>query len=286
MRYSFWTDRPRNVSRRDYERYQAFQFGAIATGGMAALSFVVAVLGLTLQTSQQLAELPALTVAEASDRRSGSSDAVKIEGFLVADTPLRMPDDPALEVVLGELTVTARGDRGSDETVREQLFAWNESARTVFLSDRSNRVAIGFDLNELPLEEDSSARGRVLHAGEARTSRPVEVEYGDRIFPLNRQQWEGVDSVFVDVTRRYLVHGETVTIVAAVEVSTPSNRLVDPLGDRLRVYRGTEAEILREGQQARVFAGFFAIAMAIASFLLGRVALLMYRDFVVISQQQ
>lgn len=52
--------------------------------------------------------------------------------------------------------------------------------------------------------------------------------YEEQIFPLNPTIWEGVDSVFVDVTRRFLVQGESVTIVAGIDRSHGHAQLVDP----------------------------------------------------------
>ena len=115
-----------------------------------------------------------------------------------------MPDDNTLQVIRGELLVAARGDRDSSERVRKELFRWERIANIVTLSDGNNTIPLAFNLEILPMTEDHTARARVLWAGKARLSPPLEVEYEERLFPLSPTIWEGVESVFVDVARRYL----------------------------------------------------------------------------------
>ncbi|MGK7910294.1 MAG: hypothetical protein AB4050_02260 [Synechococcus sp.] len=242
------------------------------------------VFGVTLQTSSELAALSGLSISEALAWEGGSNDPVKIEGFLLAESPYAMPDDESLRVIRGELLIAARSG-SSEERVREELFRWDRAADIVTLSDGNITIPLAFNLDVLPTVDDRSARARVLWVGETRRSRPLEVEYEEQIFPLTPAIWEGVESVFVDVTRRYLVQGELVTVVAGIDTSSGSAQLVDPLGDRLRVHWGNEADILRTNQQARRTMGMVAILMLVGSYLLYRKADEMYRQFEILSNQ-
>lgn len=285
VKYSFWTDRPRNVRRRDYDNYVGLRFATVILGGLGCCILVMFILGTTLQSSSELAAVPGLSLSEALDWDGSSSEPVKLEGFLLADRPFTMPDDDSLEVIRGELLVAARGDRDSAERVREELFRWERLAGRVTLSDGSTAIPLAFNLEILPTIEDRSARAKVLWAGDARRSQPLDVEYEDQIFPLTPTIWNGVESLFVDVTRRYLLQGESVTIVTGIDTSSDRPQLVDPLGNRLRVYRGSEADILRRNQQGRRTMGMVAILMLGGGYLLHRKANEMYRQFEILSNQ-
>ncbi|MEL7083333.1 MAG: hypothetical protein AAGM36_02430 [Cyanobacteria bacterium J06597_1] len=285
IRYSFWTDRPRNVRHRDYQNYLGLRFGTVVLGGIGLCILVMSVFGVTLKASSELAALPGLSISDALSWDGNSNNPVKIEGFLLASNPYTMPDDDSLQVIRGGLLVVARGDRDADERVREELFRWERAANHVTLSDGSSTIPLAFNLDILPLVEDRSARGRVLWAGDARRSQPLDVEYEAQIFPLTPTIWNGVESVFVDVTRRYLVQGEWVTIVAGLDTSSGQAQLVDPLGNRLQVYRGSEADILQTNQQARRSMGIVAILMLGGSYLLFRKAGEMYYQFEILSNQ-
>ena len=280
LRRHWFTDRPRNVSRRDYNRYQWRLFGAISTGMMALMMAIAAGFGLTLQTSRQLAGVEAMTVAAAMDYDGDRLPARKIEGFLVTDQPISMPDEASLQVLKGELQVVLEGDLSSDEVQRETLLEWRMTASPVYLTDGNQRLPLAFDLAALPLETDTQAKTDFTYGGTGRTSRPVEVIYGDQIFPLDRQTWDAVDVLRTEVTRRFLPQGQTVVIVAGLESQPAGNQLVDPLGDRLRIELGSEAEIRRSGQHMRWVFGILWIPLAIASYSLAKSAQAMYLDFI------
>jgi hypothetical protein len=89
----------------------------------------------------------------------------------------------------------------------------------------------------------------------------------------------------VDVERAVLSQGASAVVVAGLEVTPDGNQLVDPLGDRLQVNLGTEAEIREQGQRTRVMFFILAIPAGIASFFLGRSALAMRREFVWMSNE-
>ncbi|MEM8717069.1 MAG: hypothetical protein AAGE92_15070, partial [Cyanobacteria bacterium P01_G01_bin.4] len=176
IRYSFWTDRPRNVRHRDYQNYLGLRFGTVVLGGIGLCILVMSVFGVTLKASSELAALPGLSISDALAWDGNSNDPIKIEGFLLASNPYTMPDEDSLQVIRGELLVAARGDR-DEERVREELFRWEHTANNVTLSDGNTTIPLAFNLDTLPLVEDRSARARVLWAGEARRSQPLDVEY-------------------------------------------------------------------------------------------------------------
>ncbi|NJN49318.1 MAG: hypothetical protein HC805_05490 [Alkalinema sp. RL_2_19] len=190
-RYNFWNiDRPRNVSRRDYNHYQRLMMGTIVT---SFFSFGAAILAITGAASQLQGtdDLPVMSIAEAikygQEQAAGSrTDAVKLQGFLQATAPVTMPGTSDQRVIRGRILLKAEsGVR--DELMSETLFEWNESAPDVFFTDGTSRLPIAFDIGQIPMQTDRRTTARVRYAGEnARTSKPVAIEYGEQIYPLSQ----------------------------------------------------------------------------------------------------
>lgn len=293
MRYQWFRDIPRNVTRREYEQYQLRIFATIALGGMAALMAIGGISGLTLQTSRELAEIDAMSVEDAAAYGGDRIELLQLEGYLITDDPLVMPDDEAQKVIRGRVNLVARADTDSDaagsETPvrRETLFDWEETAASVFLSDGDYRIPLAFDLAVLPMEDASFGFSpRTVREGESsRVSRPVAIEYGDEVYSLPLEQWGEVDSVFKDFERETLPYGQSVVVVASLETTADGNRLIDPLGNRLQVLMGTGEEIHQEGQQARVMFLLLPIPFGIASFMLGKSAQQLRQGFIERSNQ-
>ncbi|MFG6104403.1 hypothetical protein D0962_34270 [Leptolyngbyaceae cyanobacterium CCMR0082] len=293
IRYQWFQDIPRNVTRREYEQYQLRNFATIALGGMAALMAIGGISGLTLQTSRKLAEIEAMSVEDAVAYGGDRIELIQLEGYLVTDDPLVMPDDEAQKVIRGRVNLVARADTDSDTTDpealvrRETLFEWEETAASVLLSDGDHRIPLAFDLAVLPMEDDSFGFSpRTVREGESsRVSRPVAIEYGDEVYPLPLEQWGEVDSVFKDFERETLPYGQSVVVVASLETTVDGNRLIDPLGNRLQVLMGTGEEIRREGQQARVMFLLLPIPLGFASFRLGKSARQLRQGFIERSNQ-
>ncbi|MEM7795970.1 MAG: hypothetical protein AAF579_16145 [Cyanobacteria bacterium P01_C01_bin.118] len=287
IRYQWFRDIPRNVTRREYEQYQLRTFGTVALGGIAALMAIGGLSGLTLQTSRELDEIKSMSVEEAVvyDGRDRIA-LLQLEGYLVTDTPLIMPDDDAQKMIRGRVKLLARADSDSTDSEtpvrRETLFEWEEAAENVFLSDGEQRIPLAFDLAVLPMEDDSFGFSpKTLREGESsRTSRPVAIEYADEVYPLPLEKWGDVDTVFKDFERETLPYGQSVVVVASLETTTDGNRLVDPLGNRLQVLMGTKEEIRKEGQQARVMFLLLPIPLGFASFMLGKSARQLRQEFV------
>ncbi|MGD1906893.1 MAG: hypothetical protein ACFB0C_12980 [Leptolyngbyaceae cyanobacterium] len=308
MKYSWFVDRPRNVPRQDYERYQLISFGAAGLGVLALGLLVGSISGLTLSTSRELAEIDGITVEEALAYAENPPDLVKIEGFLMAENPVTMPDD-AQPVIRGQLQVTARQSGSSDDEADESnadnsagnastaettdsagqitLLDWEETTESVSLSDGDLQIPLAFDSTTLPLVEDlGDVEPEQIREGDSsRTSRTVAVQYGDELLPLPQAYVVQRKTVIVDVERSVLPQGASVVVVAGLEVTPEGNQLVDPLGDRLQVNLGTEAEIQEQGQQTRTLFFILGIPAAIASGLLARSALAMRRMFVRLSNE-
>ena len=292
MRYQWFRDIPRNVTRREYEQYQLRNFGAIALGGMAAMMAFAALSGLTLKTSRDLAEIDEMSIEEAVAYEGDRIELIQLGGYLVADNPPVMPDDEAQKVIRGKVKLVARADVDSGDTDaepprRETLFEWEETAESVFLSDGERRIPLAFDLAILPMEDDSwNFSSRTIREGESsRTSRPVAIEYNEQLYPLPLETWGEIDSVFTDFERETLPHGQSAVVVASLETTSEGNQLIDPLGNRLQVLMGTEEEIRREGQQTRVMFLLLPIPLGFASFMLGKSARQLRQEFVERSNQ-
>jgi len=274
-----WRDLPRNVSRREYDRFQLICFGAIATGGMSLITLFVAITGLSLRTANELAEVPSLSIAEAQS--SEDVELVKLSGFLVADDPPIMPDDPALKVIRGVVELSARNEATKDdETVEEVLLSWSADADPVFLSDGEERIPFAVDITQFPLPEaepDFQAKPKVEYTeGSPRMSKPRAIAYADQEFPLDRAKWGESSSAFTDVKRQVLPHGQSVVVVAGLR----DRQIIDPLGDRLKIELGTESEIRENASRMRFILGFIWLPLAIASYFLARSANTLNQEFI------
>lgn len=287
MKYQWFQDVPRNVTRREYGGYQLRVFGAVILGMLSVTSAIASVFGLTLQTSQELAEVESLSVVDAIAFEGDRIDLVKLEGFLVTDSAPVMPDEETRNVIRGRLKLVARGgsDSGTEDSsgpLQETLWEWNASAAPVFLSDKNHQIPLAFELGILPMKDESLGRSpNIIRDGtSARTSRPVAIEYNNQRFPLKPEIWGGQDSVFTDLEREVLPYGASVVIVAGLESTPEGHQLVDPLGDRLQVWMGTETEIRKQGEKARMMAGLWSIPLGVGSFFLGRAAMRLRQEFV------
>jgi hypothetical protein len=306
MRYRWFVDRPRNVSRQDYDRYQLVLFGAVGLGVLTLGFLFSSIGGLTLSTSRDLAEIDGMTVEEALAYDGDSPDLVKVEGFLLAENPATMPDDEQ-QVIRGRLQVIARepgsgsgdgSDTGSgaenadaaDSAAVLQpvtLLEWEETTAPVWLSDGDRQIPLAFDSTALPLPDDAGDVGPeyVREGDSARTSRTVAVQYGKDLLPLPQDYIDQGETVIVDVERAVLPQGASAIVVAGLEVTPEGNQLVDPLGDRLQISLGTEAEIREQGQHMRVMFFILAIPAGIASGVLWRSAMAMRQEFVILSNE-
>ncbi|MEO1068438.1 MAG: hypothetical protein AAFW95_04875 [Cyanobacteria bacterium J06638_6] len=286
MRFQWFQDVPRNVTRREYDRLKLLDLCTFGLGALSVSMAIAALTGMTLQTSNDLAEIAGLSIEEAVNYSGDRIDLVKLEGFLVADDAPAMPDDEAQQVIRGQLTLIARGSSGSGsdesaEPLREVLWTWEDAAESVYLSDGDRRLPLAFDLVKLPMVDDEGdLSAEVVWAGEsARISQPVAVDYGSQRFPLASETWNDEDSVFVDLERQLLPHGESVVVVAGLESTPQGPQLIDPLGDRLQVLPGTEADIRRQGESTRRLFAVLWVPLAIASFFVGRSAWALRREF-------
>lgn len=132
MRWSWWKDAPRNVSENEYAKFEFLVLGAIASGGLAVISLVMGLTGQALKTSQELAQVESLSVQAASEATT-NRDLIKLEGYLVADNPPTLPDDPALQVIQGKIALTARnGPSAAEDTIQKVLFTWEAAVEQVF----------------------------------------------------------------------------------------------------------------------------------------------------------
>lgn len=246
--------------------------------------------GTSPQASETSAQTQTLSVAEAANYQGESIELVKLEGFLVSDNAVQMPDDDSLTVIRGELELTARKTSSSDDVLRETLFEWTGNAEPVFLSDGETQIPLAFDVVRLPLPEaevDRENEPEVEKTGNsARTRKPTAVTYSGMTFPLDPEQWGATsDAVIVDVSRSALPYGSSAIIVAGLKTTDAGNQLVDPLGDRLLVQLGTEADVRATAKRTRRMFAIIWIPFAIASFFLTRSARRYYQEMVEISNQ-
>ncbi|MGF1460531.1 MAG: hypothetical protein ACFBSG_16075 [Leptolyngbyaceae cyanobacterium] len=320
MRYRWFVDRPRNVSRQDYDRYQLVSFAAVGSGLFTLMLLFGAVSGVTQRNAQKLAEIDTMTVQEALAYEGEPLDLIKLEGFLVAEPPLTMPDDEARQVVRGQLQIIARnpGSSGeetdasapsengdnSDSAISPQesststptttaippsitLWEWEERAETVFLSDGDRQIPLAFDLAVLPVDAEAGDIDPeyVREGDSARTSRAVAIQYGDEVLPLPPEYLEQRSTVPIDVERALLPQGASAIIVAGLDTAAAGNQLVDPLGDRLMINLGTEAELQEQGQFLQRLYFILMIPAGVVCVVLGRIAWSTRQEFVRISNE-
>ena len=283
-RYNFWSEIPRNVTRREYDKYQLIVMGTIATTAFSVITGFIAISGFN-NRFRGTEDIPIMTVAEAVNyQNEQKTDVVKLQGFLVAEDKLTMPDDKDLKIIRGRILLKAEARKG-ENLVEQNLFEWEENATQVFLSDGQQRVPVAFDLAKIPMKTDTMARARVRTAGESsRTSKPVAVEYADKIYPL-RDDLKQESYVSSRLTREFFPDGQSVVVFAAVESTSNGTQLVDPLGERLKVISGTETEITQTDGNMRVVNGFLSIALGICAYFLKKRQEVRWQEFVQRSNQ-
>lgn len=287
MRRSFWTNRPRHVSKREYNRYSFMVFGTVVTGGLGAMFLISSVLGITTWQADKLAKLPEMSISEALKYKGEPTPPFKISGFLLASDPIAMPDEPELKVLKGELQVSAEFS-GSEVVADEVLYEWRDQVDSVMLSENNtlqtstHTISVNSDLAQLPVERDFNARAQLQYDGPSRTARPIAIEYQDQTFPLADLLTTG--SVRPRVLRKYIPNGAKVTLIASVGSGAVST-LVAPRGQKLQILRGSEAEIRKTGASQRLMFGLTSFVLLGGSYLLGNMAVRMRHSFVVRSNQ-
>lgn len=287
MRRSFWTDRPRHVTRLEYNRYSAMMVGTVASGGLGAMLLINSVLGMTTWQGNELAELPEISISEALNHQGDRTSPLKISGYLLASNPLSMPDEPELKVIKGELQISAKF-RDTEETTHEVLYEWQEQVDGVMLS-QDNRlqsstqtISVDVDWAQLPLRTDRRARAKLQYDGSSRTARPIAIEYQDQTFPL--ADLPATRTVTPRVLRQYFPSGDKVTLIASIE-SGPTIRLVAPAGQELKILRGSETDIRKTGATARLMFGLTSFVLLGGSYWLGTKTVRLRHSFVVRSNQ-
>ncbi|WP_236618882.1 hypothetical protein [Acaryochloris sp. CCMEE 5410] len=287
MRRSFWTDRPRQVSKQAYNRYSFMVFGTVVTGGLGAMLLISSVLGMTTWQGNELAELPEMSISDALNHKGEGASPFKISGYLLASNPISMPDEPELKVIKGELQISAKF-RDSGETTHEMLYEWQEQVDGVMLSQvnrlqASNQaISVDVDLAQLSLRTDRRARAKLQYDGSSRTSRPIAIEYQDQTFPL--ADLPTTRTVTPKVLRQYFPSGEKVTLIASIE-SGQTSKLVAPSGQELKILRGSESDIRKTGATARLMFGLTSFVLLGVSYGLGTKTARLRQSFVVRSNQ-
>lgn len=259
IRRSFWTDRPLNVSRREYERYH-FQAFLTVIFGMVSIGCLISVLfNLTDVLSQDLERFPSLSVSEALKGRPEDQLTYKFEGKLVSDRPLGMPDDPNQKVLAGMIDLQIRPTGQTKEPKPTSLFFWEQSANPISLEQKGDRIPVGFETSSLPLEIDRQVQVRYVREGEGRLSKKVAVEYGGKTYPIPDEYLKLNGRFVVKVNRQYVPHNKAVVVLARVATNDTGRQLSAPLNRPAQVYAGTEEGIKVSGQQARPILGLVGI---------------------------
>lgn len=283
-RYNFWSDRPRNVTRREYDHYQMIVMGIVFTGAISVITAFLAVSGFNERLGGT-ENIPNMSVAEAlAYDQQQPTDLVKLQGFLVANEQLTMPDEPNLEIIRGRVVLKAETEQ-NEELIEEILWEWEQEAKQVFLSDGATQVPLAFDLAKIPLKDDRQARAKIKRVGNsARTSKPVALEYAEQIYPLS-DPFKEESSISAEVIRQFIPHGQSVIIFAAVESTPNGGRLIDPLGQRLKVLMGTETEIRQTDSRMRIIYALLTIVSGISAFFLKKRQGEKWQEFVERSHQ-
>ena len=110
MRYQWFQDIPRNVTHREYQQFQLRSFGAIGLGLIAMILAWGSISGQSLETSRELAEIDEMSIKDAATYGGDRIDLIQLEGYLVTDTPLMMPDDATQKVIRGRVNLVASAD--------------------------------------------------------------------------------------------------------------------------------------------------------------------------------
>jgi hypothetical protein len=251
MRYRFWTDLPRNVSQREYDRYHGKLFGGIMAGLVGTMMLVGSFAGLFSADVEELARHRSMTVAEMADWSSPRNGPFKVAGMLSARKPAVVPGETQRPVLHGRLNVRvdAHRIRGGTRGPQRELIDWKGTAEELVLTDGRRSIPIAVDPRSLPLKEDRSAKGRVRYEGNGGRRRPVAAEFDGLAFPLDGDDWkdwtDGGSAISVAVDLHVVPDRQTVTVVADVDASDGAPRLIARSTADVQIHFGTEADVNR-----------------------------------------
>ena len=276
IKYRWWVDRPRNVSRKEYERYNFVQFGMIATGGLSVLCCMVGFMNLLTLGSKPWGDTPSISVADALSGK-GDRKPHLLQGRLISDPPSVLPDDPNLTVVAGTIQLTVSEDGVEPAT----LWKWQSDNANLFLEQDQTRIPFKFDPAILQMTEDRFTRPEYIYDGESiRLRKLIAVEYNGDRYPLPEAYLNLPDRPTVKLNRRYFINGQNVVLVAGIDTENGEPTLVPPFGKQAQLWVGTPDEVAAQKIQAIPMMMVFAGGCAIACYLLSKKYVLMREEII------
>lgn len=240
MRRTLLLDIPRNVSRREYAIY-SLQWGLVLFGFAGSAGVLLAAIrGDASRTITALEAIPALTIADAAVRSEGMS-LVRLEGTLGANASVVMPDDPAVEVVLGSVDLIVKSTEGGGRSREAVLHRWEQVPDVLWLADGEARILLEVEPDRIPrgLASRVSRPERLTDGASLRLRRTVGYRYFDRDWPLP-EEWGPVRSASVRVERSYVEAGAPFVAVGRL---VPQKMGLDQEGAVLLVDQSSGGEV-------------------------------------------
>lgn len=266
IKYRWWVDRPKNVSRREYERYNLVQFGTIALGGLSALCFIAALMNLFTLGSQPWGDAQPISVSDALSSE-GDRTPLMLQGRLITDPPSVMPDDPSLSVVAGDIQLTV-SEEGLEPAT---LWQWRSPSENIFLEQDQKRIPFKLDPTILPMEEDRFTRPDLIYEGESvRFRKLVAVEYNGDRYPLPEAYLNLNETPTVNLNRQYFINGQNVVLVAGIDKKNGEAALVPPLGQQAQLWVGTPDGVASQKIKTIPMLIIFGAGSAIACYFLSQ----------------
>lgn len=217
MRRTLLLDIPRNVSEREYLVY-SFQWALLFMASVGALGMLVSALwGNARRAVEALEAIPSMGVAEAAQVQE-PEPSVRLEGVLIGSETAAMPDEPGLEVVLGEIRLVVKTTEGGDEPREAELYRWEQIPETLMLVDGEARVRLEVEGPLVPRTETPrfGRPKRISDGASARISRTIGYRYLDQDFLLP-EAWGPVRSASARVERSFVPVGSHFVVTGRLE---------------------------------------------------------------------
>lgn len=274
IRYSWWSGRPKNISRQENDRYNLLKFSLGLSGGIGLLCSYNLFFGGLDSVPNTLEQTEEYSLAKALDYQGDRTEAYKFQGRLVTETPVAMPDDAALEVIAGQLKVVVNDHDDILEPL--SLIDWEHTAPKVFLEKDNVRIPVNLDLAVFSREKDIIFDKDIIYEtggsirGSVRDSKSIAVEYEGERYDLPPEYSQLKYSSDIEITREYLIQGQKFVILAGLQNTEKGPAIVPPLGEKAQAFKGYEEEINDNVDATRPWLIFWIIGCGAACYFLGQ----------------
>ena len=270
IRYSWWSGRPKNVSRKENDHYNLLKFCLGLSGSIGLLCSYNLFFGGLDHVPNTLEKTEEYSLSKALEYKGDRTEAYKFQGRLVTETPVAMPDEASLEVIAGQLKVLVNDHENILEPL--SLIDWEHTAPQVFLEKDNVRIPVDIDLALFSRKTDIIFDKDIIYetGGAVSDSKAIAVEYEGTRYDLPEEYSQLKYSSDIEITREYLIQGQKFVIVAGLENTEKGPAIVPPLGEKAQAFKGYEEEIKANVDATRPWLVFWIIGCGAACYFFGQ----------------